>query len=94
MFGCNTFIHLPKEQKTKLDSKAIECIFLGYGDDKFSYILWDPKNIKLILSWDVEFKEDQTFGYFEKEKEVRQEYARGSFENRYELTDMNYLTLL
>ena len=33
VFGCKAFAHVPKEQRAKLDSRAVECIFLGYGDD-------------------------------------------------------------
>lgn len=62
VFGCKPFERVHKEQRAKLDSKAIKCIFLGYGDDKFCYRLWDPKNKKLIHSRDVVFKENQTFG--------------------------------
>ena len=32
VFGCKAFAHVPKEQRLKLDSKTIPCIFVGYGD--------------------------------------------------------------
>ncbi|KAM1670675.1 hypothetical protein ACFX2K_044618 [Malus domestica] len=32
VFGCKAFVHMPKEQRSKIDYKAIPCIFLGYGD--------------------------------------------------------------
>lgn len=76
------FFLVPKEQWAKLNSKSVECIYFGYGDDKFRYILWDPKNRKLIQNRDVVFKEDQTFEDFENEEEVSQEYTRGSFEEK------------
>lgn len=63
VFGCTTFVQVPKEQRTKFDSKVIECISLVYGDDKFGYRLWDPKKTKLIWREYVVFKEDQTIGY-------------------------------
>lgn len=75
-------MHVPKQQKAKLDLKVIECIFLGFGDNKFGYRLWDPENKKLIWNKDVVFKEDQTFGDFEKEEESPQEYVRRSFKER------------
>jgi transposase InsO family protein len=46
VFGCKTFAHVPKEQRLKLDDKAIHCIFVGYGDAEFCYKLWDPKKRK------------------------------------------------
>ena len=33
MFDHNAFAHVPKEQKSKLDMKCIECILLGYSHD-------------------------------------------------------------
>ena len=37
LFGCKAFIHVPKEQRTKVDDKAIPCIFIGYEDEEFDY---------------------------------------------------------
>ena len=42
VFGCRAFVHIPKDEKSKLDDKAKQCIFLGYGHEKFSYRLLDP----------------------------------------------------
>lgn len=36
VFGRKAFVHVPKEQWVKLDTRAIECIFLGYDDEQFS----------------------------------------------------------
>ena len=73
MFGCKAFVHVPKEQRSKLDDKAVCCIFLGYGGAEFGYRLWDPDKRKIIKSRDVVFHEDQFFGDIEnteKSKEV------------------------
>ena len=43
-------MHVPKDERKKLDDKAKECIFVGYGDEKFEFRLWDPKVKKLIRS--------------------------------------------
>ena len=29
VFGCDTYVHVPKEKRTKLDSKSEKCIFTG-----------------------------------------------------------------
>ena len=50
VFGCKAFAYVPKEQRLKLDSKAIPCIFVGYGDAKFSYKIWDLEKNKIIKS--------------------------------------------
>ena len=50
VFGCKAFVHMPKGQRSKLDSKFTSCIFVGYGDAEFGYKLWDPKEKKMIRS--------------------------------------------
>ena len=69
VFGCKAWIYVPKEQRMKLDDKAIPCIFIGYGDEEFSYKFWDPKTRKVITSRDVVFHEDQTMKDSNKEEQ-------------------------
>lgn len=47
-FVCKAFVHMPK-----FESKAVECIFWGFRDNKFGYRLWDLKSKKLIWSRDA-----------------------------------------
>jgi hypothetical protein len=54
-FGCEAFVHIDKENRTKLESKSKKCIFIGYGVNEFGYRLWDYKNNKIIRSIDVIF---------------------------------------
>ena len=42
VFGCDAYVHVPKEQRMKLDFKSKRCIFLGYGEDQYGFRLWDP----------------------------------------------------
>lgn len=60
VFGCKAFAHVSKEQRQKLDDRAIPCIFLGYGDEEFGYRLWDPEKKRVIRSRDVVFHEQET----------------------------------
>ena len=30
VFGCDAYVHVPKENKSKLDNKAEKCIFIGH----------------------------------------------------------------
>ena len=69
VFGCKAFIHVPKEQRMKVDDKAIPCNFIGYGDEEFDYKFWDPEMRKVIRSRDVVFHEDQTMKYSNKEEQ-------------------------
>ena len=61
VFGCRAFAHVPDNERSKLDGKSKECIFLGYSHDQFGYRLWDPEKQKVFRSRDVVFFEDQTF---------------------------------
>lgn len=36
-FGCTAFIHIPSKDPSKLDHKAIKCIFLGYYPTQKGY---------------------------------------------------------
>ena len=59
-FGCKAFVHIPKDERSKLDAKTRQCVFLGYGQDEFGYRFYDPVEKKLVRSRDVVFMEDQT----------------------------------
>ena len=61
IFGCEAFVHIPKENRTKLDDKSMRCIFWGYADGEFGYRLWDPIKNKIIRSRDVIFNELEMF---------------------------------
>lgn len=41
-FGCVTYVHLHKNQRTKLDPCVVRCIFLGYAAHKKGYRYYDP----------------------------------------------------
>lgn len=76
VFGCKAFVHIPKDERSKLDVKTKPCVFLGYGQDEFGYQLYDPVQKKLVRSRDVVFEEDQTLKDVEKaEKEVVPQYS-------------------
>eukprot|EP00253_Pinus_taeda_P012956 PITA_12956 len=57
VFGCDAYVHVPKEKQTKLDSKFKKCIFVGYKDGLKGYKLWNPVTRKVVYSQDVVFKE-------------------------------------
>jgi hypothetical protein len=42
VFGCDAYVHVPKENRSKLDNKDEKCIFIGYKDDVKGYKLWNP----------------------------------------------------
>ena len=72
VFGCRAFVHVPRDERTKLDGKSKECIFLGYAHEEFGYRLWGPIDKKVIRSRDVIFFEDQTIEDIKKKVEIKQ----------------------
>ncbi|RDX67589.1 hypothetical protein CR513_53513, partial [Mucuna pruriens] len=60
VFGCKAFVHVPKDERSKLDMKTRQCIFIGYGHDEYGYMMYDPVEKKLVRSRDVQFIKDQT----------------------------------
>ena len=52
-FGCEAFVHINKENRTKLEAKSKKCTFIGYGVNDFGYRLYDYENHKIIRSRDV-----------------------------------------
>ena len=50
VFGCDAYVHVPKEKRTKLDNKSEKCIFIGYKDGLKGYKLWNPETRKVVYS--------------------------------------------
>ncbi|RDX69198.1 hypothetical protein CR513_51722, partial [Mucuna pruriens] len=60
VFGCKAFMHVPKDERSKLDMKT------RYGQDEYGYRLYDSVEKKLVKSHDVQFMEDQTIEAIDK----------------------------
>jgi hypothetical protein len=56
-FGCESFVHIDKENRTKLEAKSKKCTFIRYSVNDFGYRLWDYENNKIIRIRDVIFNE-------------------------------------
>ncbi|KAG7553078.1 Zinc finger CCHC-type superfamily [Arabidopsis thaliana x Arabidopsis arenosa] len=74
VFGCKAFVHIPKDERSKLEMKSRQCVFIGYGQDEFGYRFYDPVKKKLIRSRDVVFMEDQTIKDIDKSGNPTQSY--------------------
>ena len=57
VFGCQAFVHIPKDERKKLDSKSKRWILLGYGATTKGYRLYDPLKKRICFSRDVIFNE-------------------------------------
>ncbi|KAK1652513.1 hypothetical protein QYE76_070318 [Lolium multiflorum] len=60
VFGCKAFVHIPRDERPKLDSKTKQCIYLSSPSEEFGYKLWDSIKNKTVRSRDVVFIEDET----------------------------------
>ena len=61
VFGCDAYVHVPKENMSKLDKKAKQFIFIGYKDGLKGYKIWNPETKKVVYSRDVLFREMKDF---------------------------------
>jgi hypothetical protein len=57
VFGCVAFVHVPDNQRKKLDAKSRKAIFVGYPESTKGYKLYDPDSHSFIRSRDVVFLE-------------------------------------
>jgi hypothetical protein len=55
VFGCPAYVHIPSEERLKLDSKSRQCVFLEYGKGVKGYKFWDPMANKAVISRDMVF---------------------------------------
>ena len=57
IFGCDSYVHVPKEKRSKLDNRVEKCIFIGYKDSMKGYKLWNLVTKEIVYSRDVVFRE-------------------------------------
>ena len=60
-WGCNIYMHVPDEKRTKLEKKAEKGIFVGYPEGSKGYKIFNPETRKFARSRDVKFLES-SFG--------------------------------
>ena len=59
VFGCVSYVHIPENQRKKLDPKSRKLLFVGYPDGTKGYKFYDPIGLKFIRSRDAMFVETQ-----------------------------------
>ena len=57
VFGCQAYLHIPKERRDKFDAKANKCVMIGYSITQIAYRLWDPEACMVRIGRDVVFNE-------------------------------------
>jgi hypothetical protein len=58
VFGCKAFAHVPNEKMTKLESKSMPCVFLGYYEGTKAYCLMCVETKRIIKNKIVEGTKD------------------------------------
>ena len=61
VFGCVVFVHLHKNQRTKLDPCVLRCIFMGYGIHHKWYHCYHPPSQQMYITMDVTFSESEMY---------------------------------
>jgi hypothetical protein len=57
VFGCDAYVHVPKENRSKMDNKVEKCIFIGYKYGVKGYNIWNLETKKNVYSQDVVSRE-------------------------------------
>ena len=42
VFGCDAYVHVPKENRSKMDNKYENCTFMSYTYGVKGYNIWNP----------------------------------------------------
>lgn len=63
VFGFKGFVHVHSQKRTKLESKAVPCIFLGYASLSKVYRVWDTRSRKIAITRSVVLDERGHSGY-------------------------------
>ena len=77
-FGCETFVHINKENRTNIEEKSKKCTFIRYGVNDFGYCLYDYENHQIIRSRDVIFNEKVLYKnqlQWKKQEKEKKEYT-------------------
>jgi hypothetical protein len=61
VFNCVVFVHLHKNQRSKLDPYVVRCIFLWYALHKKGYRCYDPTTKRTYVTMDATFLESDPF---------------------------------
>ena len=61
IFGCPTFLHVPSENRTKLEPTAERGIFVGYDETSKAFHVYFPTLRKVLVSGEVRSEEEQDY---------------------------------
>lgn len=61
VFGCSVYVHIPKHERSKLDSRADKCLFVGYASHQKGYRCYNPTTRRLHVTMDCQFLETEYY---------------------------------
>ncbi|XP_071707922.1 uncharacterized protein [Rutidosis leptorrhynchoides] len=61
IFGCSVFVHIPKNERTKLDPCAKKCVMVGYGINQKGYRCYSRKRRHVFTTMNCDFIETEYF---------------------------------
>ena len=61
IFGCITYVYLSPHHRTKLEPRALKCVFVGYGSTQKGYKCYHPYTRQFYTSMDVIFDESKFY---------------------------------
>jgi hypothetical protein len=62
VFGCDAYVHVPKENRSKVDNKSEKCIFIGYKYGVKGYKLWNLLSLQeTLLGYKLEMPGNELF---------------------------------
>lgn len=61
VFGCSAYVHSTQPNRSKLDPKALKCVFVGYSPTQKRYKCYSPLLKRCFVSCDVTFFENRMF---------------------------------
>lgn len=59
-FSSDTYVHVHKDTRTKLDSHSRKCIFIGYNEESKAYKVYNLVKKHVLINRDVVFKESDS----------------------------------
>jgi hypothetical protein len=90
IFGCRTYVHIPRADRKKLDAKSIPCIFIGYPIGTKGYRFYDPVSQKVIISRDAIFDEKS---YFLEQSERQNSWRNLSVGSKNQTSQENHMSV-
>ncbi|KAG6470018.1 hypothetical protein ZIOFF_070958 [Zingiber officinale] len=69
VFGSHCYVHLQDSQRSKLDAKAVKCVFVGYDERRKGWRSLDPTTNKCVMSRNAIFDEISSYHFEEPPRE-------------------------